>query len=307
MEHLKTFLDTSTIHGLSWIVSTKRLSRLFWILTVIGGFTGAIYIIYESFSNWGKNPVTTTIETMPISEITFPNVTVCPPKSSFLNLNYDILQSEKVELNIEARKELLDYAFDVIQDEFYNEMMTNQSKVQYTDRYYNWYHGLTSISYVYHENKQLKYSITTTATSGNITTQSFGEKIEADKLEPNIDINIVFYSPTNVIKDRNITLKFDIDKISFLDNENFYFTAAGGDVDADITIIKQNITAPLYTFYYMSLDRNVYQRDIVNSGLKKTPGFKITWKYNKKVDAWSWDKYTGRFNGYKELQLEFVR
>ena len=78
-------------------------------------------------------------------------------------------------------------------------------------------------------------------------------------------------------------------------------------MDADTTTIKQNITAPLNEFYHMSLNRKVYQDDIVNSGLKKTPGFKITWKYNKKVDAWSWDKYTGRFIAYKELQLVFVR
>ena len=81
MDHVKEFLDNSTIHGLSFISSTRRWSRLFWILVVIGGFSGAGYMIYTSFHNWGQSPISTTIETLPISELTLPNVTVCPPKS----------------------------------------------------------------------------------------------------------------------------------------------------------------------------------------------------------------------------------
>ena len=93
MEHIKTFFDTSTIHGLSWISSTRKWSRLFWILIVIGGFSGAGYLIYLSFDNWHQSPTSTTIETLSISKITFPNVTVCPPKNSVLNLNYDVVES----------------------------------------------------------------------------------------------------------------------------------------------------------------------------------------------------------------------
>jgi len=81
MEHIKAFLDTSTIHGLSWISVSRKWSRLFWIMVVFGGFVGAGTLIYNSFHNWYQSPITTTIETLPISEITFPNVTVCPPEN----------------------------------------------------------------------------------------------------------------------------------------------------------------------------------------------------------------------------------
>ena len=92
MEEFKQFLDSSTIHGLSYISSTRRFIRFAWILIVIGGFTVAGYMIYESFQNWNESPVTTTIETLPISGMTLPNVTVCPPKNKafFTNLNYDL-------------------------------------------------------------------------------------------------------------------------------------------------------------------------------------------------------------------------
>ena len=99
MEHVKELLDTSTIHGFSWISSTKRFAKFFWILVVIGGFTGAGYLIHTSFDDWAQSPITTTIETLSITRITFPNITICPPKTLSLNLNYDILQSEKKKLD----------------------------------------------------------------------------------------------------------------------------------------------------------------------------------------------------------------
>ena len=108
MEHIKIFLDTSTVHGLSWISNTTRWSRLFWIVTVIAGFTGAILLIHASFYNWEKRPVSTTIETLPISEVTFPNVTLCPPRNSLLDLNYDIMLAVNITLDNKTRKYLLD-------------------------------------------------------------------------------------------------------------------------------------------------------------------------------------------------------
>ena len=153
MNHIKEFLDTSTIHGMSWISVSNGFSRILWISIVIGGFSGAGFLIFESFKSWADSPISTTIETLPISQITFPNVTVYPPKNSFLNLNHDIKQSENIKLDNDTREELFDFALDVIQDEFHKEIMTNLSKVEDPDRYYNWYHGYTRIRYPYYASK----------------------------------------------------------------------------------------------------------------------------------------------------------
>ena len=140
MEHVTEFLDNSTIHGLSFISSNRRWARMFWILVVIGGFSGAGYLINWSFDNWSQSPIITTVETFPISELILPNVTVCPPKNSLLNLNYDIVHSDELKLDNDTRKELFDFALDIVQDEFYDETMKNLSKLKDPDRYYNWYH-----------------------------------------------------------------------------------------------------------------------------------------------------------------------
>ena len=117
-EEVKEFFELSTIHGLYYIATARTCSKLFWMLIVFGGFSGAGYLIHTSFYNWKQSPISTTIETLPISEIKFPNVTVCPPKDSFLNLNFDIKQSEKVKLDRDKRETLIEDVLQKYQDHF---------------------------------------------------------------------------------------------------------------------------------------------------------------------------------------------
>ena len=192
MKHIfKQFLETSTIHGLSWISSTKKYARLFWTMVIIGGFTGAFILIQEAFQVWEKSPISTTVETLPISHLTFPNVTVCPPKNSYLNLNYDMMKSENISLDKKTRDDLYKYALDVIQNEFFEELMRNLSKIEEQKRYYNWYYGFSEISYPFFDvsTNQLKYQLKTIALTGNVSTKDFGE---------------FFYPNKGSIKKRNI-------------------------------------------------------------------------------------------------------
>ena len=87
---------------------------MFWILVVIVGFVGASLIIKESFVSWSESPVKTTIETLPISDINFPKITVCPPKDTFTDLNYDLMITENITLSDEMRDDMFKYALEVI-------------------------------------------------------------------------------------------------------------------------------------------------------------------------------------------------
>ena len=109
MEGLKEFLESSTIHGLVYISTTRRLVRLLWIGVVIGGFIGAGVLIHESFSSWATSPVSTTIEILPISDLDFPNVTVCPARNSFTSLLPVLVMARNVTLNNEQKKELINF------------------------------------------------------------------------------------------------------------------------------------------------------------------------------------------------------
>merc|ERR1712029_958619 len=101
-------------------------------------------------------------------------------------------QSEKIELDDETRDELLTFALEAIEDEFYEEVMTNLSKIEGPEKYYNWYNGYTKIEYpcYYEYGNQLRYEVNTFATSGNISTQYFGQKFDANKVDGNIHMEI---------------------------------------------------------------------------------------------------------------------
>ena len=90
---VSTFLESSTIHGMSHIGQTRKFSKLFWISVVVISFLGAVYLINSSFEAWNESPVSTIVETLSIEYIKFPKITVCPPRNTYTNLNYDILMA----------------------------------------------------------------------------------------------------------------------------------------------------------------------------------------------------------------------
>ena len=88
---LKSFFETSTVHGLYYIGSVKsNLARVFWIIIVAIGFTIGFVLINDSFTAWEESPFLSTAQTRPISNARFPNITVCPPSGTNTVLNYDI-------------------------------------------------------------------------------------------------------------------------------------------------------------------------------------------------------------------------
>ena len=100
------FLETSTIHGLQYISTENvKLSKFLWIFIVFCGFSVASFLISDSIKSWEESPVSTSVETHPISKVAFPEVTVCPPYGSNTALNHDIKSIKQSGLTKEERKE----------------------------------------------------------------------------------------------------------------------------------------------------------------------------------------------------------
>ena len=108
MEEIRTFLSNSTIHGLYYISTARRLSRLFWILVVVAGFVGASLMIERSFRGWAESPVDTSVEIVDITDVKFPTVTVCPPRNTMTLLNYPLALNIS-HFDEETRMELIYY------------------------------------------------------------------------------------------------------------------------------------------------------------------------------------------------------
>ena len=291
MGEIKSFLESSTIHGLAYLTTSKKYLRLFWTLVVIAGFTGAGVLIYKSFQSWDESPVTTTIETHPIAEIKFPKVTVCPPKNTFTDLNYDLMTTQNTTLDNEIRNEIINYVHELLYDHLYESAIkANVTMLVDKDRYYNWYHGYNTIELQYghpSDGNILYYSVNTAATSGTISTKFFGEHFNAEKVPPNLYYSIIVHAPRNI---SNVTMHFEIEKISMKDlstGEDLVNFGWRDDLKDDVTRYSRNYTLTVprqsKSIYLM---RNVIAADIMKQKLNWMPGFRLTWYYSGlEVDA----------------------
>ena len=122
---LKDFLEASTIHGLSYIAGTQRFARVFWTFIVFTGFIAAFLLINQAFQSWSESPISTNIDMLPITDFKFPKVTVCPPKNTFTNLNYDLVKAENMSLSNETRKGLVEYAFTLLHEPLFEKILEN--------------------------------------------------------------------------------------------------------------------------------------------------------------------------------------
>ena len=81
----KQYLATSTAHGLAYLVEDGRSSieRIFWILITTLAISFTAFQTTQLYRQWKDDPVVTSLDTvkMPISEIEFPAVTICPQGS----------------------------------------------------------------------------------------------------------------------------------------------------------------------------------------------------------------------------------
>ena len=292
MENIRNFLESSTIHGLNYISTTRKYVRLFWIIVVIAGFTGAGIMIYTSFQDWDESPVTTTIETCPINEITFPKVTVCPPKNTFTDLNQNLLMTQNMTLDTDIRTELQNFAIEAVNDCLHDNILKNLSLLQDNERYSNWYHGNTRIDVPYYScNTQsctgIYYEVDTHAIMGNISTEHFGGTFVADKLETNVYFTVHIYPPNSLMNNPNVTLHVEIEKSTmndllggqdtFLTFSNDWFS---DDVNSSARVINKNYSPPGDYGNKVSLIRKVTEKDLKEIDMKVMPGFRLIWFYS---------------------------
>ena len=292
METVRSFLESSSISGLNHISTERKYAKLLWILVVISGFTTAGLMINQSFQSWADSPVKTTIETLPITNIMFPKITVCPPKNTYTDLNYYLVKAENMTLDNTTRKELANYAMELLYDHLYDNIMRNLSKYEDNDRYYNWYHGYTKIELPDYVSSSFHpsyffYNVDTAASSGSISTQQFGEKFDADKVETGpLVYYVTLHPPASVRNNTNVTLHLDVEMVSMkaLSSGRDTLTVAGTRVETSRRSF--NFTPPtgeessFAPFYTIGLVREVLPEDIMRQKLQTMPGFKVTWHYS---------------------------
>ena len=289
MHEFRSFLESSTIHGLTYISSTRKYVRLFWIFVVITGFSAASFMIYESFQAWEESPVSTNIETLPITEITFPKVTVCPPKDTYTDLNYDLMMTENMNISNEVRNNLLNYARNLLKDHLHHVVMTNFSKISEDNLYRKWYQGYTKIQGPHwSDHYNINFHWDSYATSGTIKTENFGKKFDIDKVDPDIMYQITIHPPQSVKSIgscSDITLHFDLKKnsmrnvLSGYERYSYSYNGAqGSNIEAQEKTVTQDYCPPSEK-RELYLRRKVSMEDVKKMPLMQMPGFQLKWHY----------------------------
>ena len=183
-------------------------------------------------------------------------------------------------------------------------IMTNVELIEDEDRYYNWYHGYTELKlpYIKDATGEISYQVTTTAISGNMSTQYFGNKFDADKVDIRFNpIMIRVDPPETVISDPEVTLNLDIQKIEMKDLSIGYdkFLLNFKDITGNQTHMITSYTPPefspsrsRYKYKEMRLSRrNMIMEDVRKQKLAMMPGFRFMWFYSGK-EVKPWTKYS---------------
>ena len=296
MEGIKNFLESSTIHGLTYISTTRKFVRLFWIAVVIAGFTCASVLIYTAFQDWHDNPIKTTIETLPIKDIKFPKVTVCPPKS-YTNLNYDLMMTRNMSLDDDTRNELTHFAMKLVDGENFEMIMKNLSMFHEENRFFNWYHGYTKVELPQFTSSEIHYGkrinmntnnfhLTTSAASGSISTQNIQNVLH--KQTGWIKMYVALFLPKkNASKTDEIQLHLEINRTKVMEsNGNDSFAIGTKDQYTDASHITINVTKQwsVFTllhedaFYASNIEYKMFLKNGVNEQ-ENIPGLTVKWYY----------------------------
>ena len=298
MDGLKEFLESSTIHGLFYIATNRRVARLLWICVVIAGFTTAGVLICQSFASWEESPVSTTIETRSISDLEFPGVVVCPAKNSFTTLNPDLIRDKNLwdgNTIRRLKKILLEDTSDSNVENKFKEMTSFFEK----DKFFNWYKGESALLYPsigcdFLDRCRKYFAPKTSATSGKFATPYFREPFHEEDFLLVLTFDVTIYVPEEIRKNGSISLVIDID----YDIEGNWFSrlvtrATRGQVYRSRELAHElNDTQKKYKkefslqgddFYRVTYTRDIQKKDYQFWKSKRNTGLSVSWYYKYNV------------------------
>ena len=143
------------------------------------------------------------------------------------------------------------------------------NKLEENNRYYNWYHGYTK---VYEPSTNLMrngdYDIETSAISGSISTQYFGQKYQSHLVRKLAFPLVGIYPPKSACENENITFHLKLEKVSILglslsySKDQYDMDGYDGALDPEEPVFYKNFSPPSCLFYDVSLVRDIRSLDL---------------------------------------------
>ena len=272
MEGVRAFLDSSSIAGLNQIPASRRLAKLFWITIISSGFICSGVLIHQSFQSWRADPVKTRTDTLPISELKLPKLTVCPPKNTFTDLNYDLMRAKN--LTAIEKQNFQDFVISVFEDQ--NTKIDEWRKLIDDKMYFNWYWGYTIIDPPRRDKRNsLNYDILTNAASGRIKTLSYGDPFDQRLIE------LTRYTVTLRIPEavqKNFTLHVEVEKVSLPKD---IFKINSYRIGTNEKFVYKNFSPPFTNMHNkVSISQIRYDKSSSERiNITTMPGFIFRWYY----------------------------
>ena len=338
MDVLTNYMENSSIHGVGFISKTKAFRRAFWLFVVLTGFTGAFIIIFYNFQNWAETPVITTMETLPISELMFPKVTICPPPNTYTNLNYDLMKSGNRTMKDQVKNEpatpkdtdaevhtkidgmITDLLGRIVDSEYEQAL---KLYFEEGNKYRNWYHGYsqeleTKWGWFGNATVQLIFS---SAASGSINTPGFGRPfdisyfinpktlhkykiildfsgISKKEVELHVNINIALY------RKEKVTYEICGDKRArpLLESGEISFIIQCQEGSGNKCVRKYNEEICNKSTVEFTLNRRYYNQGEVNVAmLKNMTGMNITWNYSHNLSSYEQATFVDQNKKFTQL------
>ena len=160
-------------------------------------FLSSSVLIYESYVDFQNSPVVTSIEIQHIKDLSFPTVTVCPPRDSHTALNYDLMRAKNLSLSREERESLRAKLYEIFNPvslhEGYISML--ESTANLGSNLQEIYQGFQSVPRPT-ENEGLKVLMWNI--EGSLETPWFGDNVEFNGSEIE-ELQMVLEFPENLV------------------------------------------------------------------------------------------------------------
>ena len=225
---IREYLDSSSIHGLAFISNSKSSSRVFWTAVVLCSLLASGYLIERSFSNWIDYPVSTTEKTLPIDKASLPLITVCPPKDTFTNLNYDLRKGENRKLEEDTINLMTFPMFEIIQQEFIQPAMAAFNFIKEKNKNRNYYYGYDAVDLkadIPNKNQTRNLLLTSgsAAISGSVRSPYFAEPYSESEFFEELRFQFDIKIPEHIEKNQSIFLFIKIKPDIIVGQEDIQF------------------------------------------------------------------------------------
>ena len=234
----------------------------------------------------------TTIETKAISELHFPVVTVCPPKGTFTNLNYDLLTINNTQLGEDQIKSLKSFIHKAIIDKEYEAVIEEDKSFQIKGKYESWFKGITKFTLPSTKTKTTFY-LWTTANEGEAETPYFRADYSKRSFPLKLTYLLMIFPPKNftLTNDKKFKLEIHADTKESEGEGSEYIdiTPTGFPTSEMIQLsgpVVKNNTFPVimreskYTKQILiRYERSLTGKDLQNWKERRNTGFRAQWYY----------------------------